>query len=42
MKELRKNYNERGLTFHGVNFELPQLEIVFQLSKLGLEHLLKN
>ena len=42
IKEYMKSYNERGLTFHGTNFELPQLEIEFQLSKLGLEHLLTN
>ena len=42
MKEYKKNFNEKGLTFHGTNFQLPQLEIVFQISKLGLEHLLTN
>ena len=42
LKEYKKNYKESGLTFHGTNFVLPQLQIVFQISKLGLEHLLIN
>ena len=42
MKEYKKIYSEKSLTFHGTNFQLPKLEIVFQISKLGLEHLLIN
>ena len=42
IKEYKKNYNERGLIFQGTNFKLPQLQIFFQISKLGLEHLLTN
>jgi hypothetical protein len=42
IKEYIKSYNEKGLVFHGTNFELPQLQLVFQISKLGLEHLLLN
>ena len=42
IKEYIKSYNENGLVFEGTNFELPQLRINFQISKLGLEHLLIN
>ena len=42
VQEYLKNYNERGLVFHGANFELPQLEIEFQISKIGLDDLLKD
>ena len=42
VKEYMKTYNERGVVFHGANFKLPQLEIEFIISKIGLEHLLKS
>ena len=42
VKEYMKTYNERGVVFHGANFELPQLEIEFAISKIGLEHLLNS
>ena len=42
VKEYMKTYNERGVVFHGANFKLPQLEIEFAISKIGLEHLLNS
>ena len=42
VKEYMKTYYERGVVFHGANFELPQLEIEFRISKIGLDNLLKD
>ena len=42
IKEYIKNYNKKGLVFHGNNFQLPKLKIDFIISKVGLEHLLVN
>ena len=42
VKEYMKTYYERGVVFHGANFGLPQLEIEFRISKIGLDNLLKN
>ena len=42
IKEYIQNYNKKGLVFHGDNFQLPQLRLDFEISKIGLEHLLVN
>ena len=42
IKEYMESYNKKGLVFHGENFQLPQLRLDFQISKIGLEHLLVN
>ena len=42
IKELLNSYNKKSVIFHGDHFQLPQLNIDFQISKVGLEHLLIN
>ena len=42
IKEYIKNYKKKGIVFHGNNFQLPQIELYFTVSRKGLEHLLIN
>ena len=42
IKEYIELYNKKGLVFHGDNFDLPQLKLIFEISNNGLEHLLIN
>ena len=42
IKEYIELYNKKGLLFHGVNFELPILSLVFLVTKNGLEKLLTD
>ena len=42
IKEYIQSYNQKGLIFHGDNFNLPELKLEFEISKIGLEHLLIN
>ena len=42
IKEYIENYKKKGIIFHGNNFQLPQIELHFRVSRKGLEHLLIN
>ena len=42
IKEYIENYKKKGIVFHGNNFQLPQIELHFRVSRKGLEHLLIN
>ena len=42
IKEYIENYKKKGIVFHGNNFQLPQIELYFTVSRKGLEHLLIN